>query len=119
MEPSKIKRQGGNASKSTGKRRTAGGGKLNATNPPVRGVTAEDGTSLARFERAALSLFVAASVDSVTTKQIAAQAGLSEGLLYRYAPSKQSLAENMFFAQHNRLGTLVRSAATGRRALSD
>ncbi len=76
----------------------------------AKGVTAEHGSSLARFERAALILFVSHSIDSTTTKQIAAAAGLSEGLLYRYAPSKIGLAENMFFSIHARLGHLVRAA---------
>ncbi len=76
----------------------------------ARGVTAEDGSSLARFERAALTLFTQSSIDTTTTKQIAGAAGLSEGLLYRYTPSKISLAENMFFTIHARLGGLVRDA---------
>ena len=78
---------------------------------PVRGVTAEDGTSFARFERSALELFVVQSIDSTTTKQIAAKAGQSEGLLYRYVSSKNTLAENMFFKQHESLASLVRDAS--------
>jgi len=76
----------------------------------MRGVTAPDGSSFARFERAALSLFTQQSIDSVTTKQIAATAGLSEGLIYRYAKSKMALAENMFFAMHHRLTILIVNA---------
>lgn len=75
----------------------------------ARGVTAEDGSSKARFERAALILFAAKSIDQVTTKEIAAAAGLSEGLLYRYAKSKHDFAADMFFAIHARLGGLIRT----------
>ena len=78
---------------------------------PMRGVTAEDGTSFARFERSALELFVVQSIDSTTTKQIAAKAGQSEGLLYRYVSSKNVLAENMFFKQHESLASLVRDTS--------
>lgn len=75
----------------------------------TRGVTAQDGSSKARFERAALDLFTARSIDQVTTREIAASAGLSEGLLYRYATSKHDFAADMFFAIHARLGGLVRN----------
>ena len=118
MDPTKANHQRAHTQKSVGKSQLSHKTALPSGDQPVRGVTAEDDTSLARFERAALILFVRSSVDKVTTKQIAAQAGLSEGLLYRYAPSKQSLAENMFFAQHNRLGTLVRNAANGQLTLA-
>ena len=87
--------------------------------PQPRGVTAEDGSSLARFERAALELFTTTSVDSTTTKQIAAKAGLSEGLLYHYAKSKNELAQNMFFAIHSRLGVLVRQAGQEGKTLDE
>ncbi|MEL6111810.1 MAG: helix-turn-helix domain-containing protein [Pseudomonadota bacterium] len=77
-------------------------------NDRARGVTAADGSSKARFERAALTLFTERSIEQVTTKEIAAAAGLSEGLLYRYAKSKNDLAADMFFAIHAQLGGLVR-----------
>lgn len=82
----------------------------NIDHASTRGVTSEDGSSLARFERAALSLFTTNSIDATTTKQIAAAAGLSEGLLYRYSPSKKALAESMFFVIHARLAGMVREA---------
>lgn len=75
----------------------------------MRGVTAEDGSSKARFERAALTLFAQTSIEHVTTKQIAKAAGLSEGLLYRHAKSKNDLAADMFFAIHARLAELIRT----------
>lgn len=76
-----------------------------------RGVTAAPGTTKARIERAALALFCARGVDAVTTREIAAASGVSEGALYRHYPSKESLAETMFFAIHKRLAGEIRAAA--------
>ncbi|MEL6791049.1 MAG: TetR/AcrR family transcriptional regulator [Pseudomonadota bacterium] len=85
----------------------------------IRGVTAVDGSSKARFERAALILFTERSIEQVTTKQIAAAAGLSEGLLYRYAKSKNELAADMFFSIHAQLGGLVRDIGVRTAPLED
>lgn len=90
-----------------------------STTDASRGVTAADGSSLARFERAALTLFARRSIEQVTTREIAAAAGLSEGLLYRYAPSKNDLAANMFFAIHTRLGGLVREIGALRAPIDE
>ena len=49
-----------------------------------RGVSAKDGTTKAKIERAALQLFAEHGVDGVSTKQIAAAAGISEGAIYRH-----------------------------------
>ena len=86
---------------------------------PGRGVTAKDGTSKARFERAALNLFAGRNIEQVTTREIAAAAGLSEGLLYRYAKSKNDLAADMFFEIHARLGALIRRISTTDGSLKD
>ncbi|MEM8987745.1 MAG: TetR/AcrR family transcriptional regulator [Pseudomonadota bacterium] len=77
----------------------------------ARGVIAGDGTLKARIERAALTLFAERGVDGITTKQIAAAAGASEGAIYRHYPSKDALAEALFFTIHDRLTGLVRAAA--------
>jgi AcrR family transcriptional regulator len=77
----------------------------------VRGVTAAAGTTKARIERAALTLFCARGVDAVTTREIAGASGVSEGALYRHYPSKESLAETMFFSIHKRLADEIRIAA--------
>lgn len=77
----------------------------------VPGVTAEAGTTKARIERAALTLFCARGVDAVTTREIAAASGVSEGALYRHFPSKCALSETLFFAVHQRLAGEVRAAA--------
>jgi len=73
-----------------------------------RGVTADDGTAKARIERAALNLFVEKSIEGVSTKSIAALAGVSEGLLYRHFKSKADLAQTLMRAIHNQLTALVR-----------
>lgn len=76
----------------------------------VRGVTATHGTAKARIERAALGLFAARGVDGVSTREIAAEAGLSEGSIYKNFESKDALAETLFEAIHARLYALVRTA---------
>ena len=77
----------------------------------ARGVTAVDGTTKAKIERAALALFVVKGVDGATTREIAAAAGVSEGALYRYYPSKEEIARSLFAAIHERLAALIRLAS--------
>ena len=74
-----------------------------------RGVTAAPGTAKARIERAALTLFVERSIEGVSTKSIAAQAGVSEGLLYRHFKSKVDLSRTLMKAIHDQLTILVRA----------
>jgi AcrR family transcriptional regulator len=76
----------------------------------ARGVTALDGTLKARIERAALTLFAESGVDAITTREIAAASGASEGALYRHYRGKEALAEALFFAIHHKLGRLIRDA---------
>ena len=75
-----------------------------------RGVTATHGTAKARIERAALGLFSVKGVDGVSTREIAARAGLSEGSIYKNFDSKDALAETLFEAIHARLYALVKTA---------
>ncbi len=83
----------------------------NTTNPAqMRGVAAPDGTTKARIERAALELFAQHEIDGVSTKQIAARAGISEGGIYRHFTSKEALAKAMMLAIHNRLTAMIQSA---------
>lgn len=77
----------------------------------ARGVTALDGTTKARIERAAITLFAARGVDAVTTREIAGDSGVSEGALYRHYPSKEALAQTLFFAIHKKLSDEIRAAA--------
>jgi len=76
-----------------------------------RGVTAAPGTAKARIERAALTLFIEKSIEGVSTKSLAALAGVSEGLLYRHFKSKDDLARTLMLAIHTRLTELVRGHA--------
>lgn len=76
-----------------------------------QGVTEGAAGAKARIERAALSLFCIRGVDAVTTREIASASGVSEGALYRHYPSKESLAETMFFAIHVRLANEISKAA--------
>ena len=77
-----------------------------------RGVTAVDGSTKARIERAALALFQQGEMDKATTRAIAAHAGISEGALYRHYASKEEIWEGLFFTIHQRLGDLAMAAAT-------
>ena len=83
----------------------------------ARGVTAADGTTRARIERAALGLFVEKGVDAATTREIAAAAGLSEGALYRHFGAKEEIAETLFRAIHERLARLVREAGAAHETI--
>ena len=74
-----------------------------------RGVSATDGTSKARIERAALTLFIEKSIEGVSTKSISEYAGVSEGLLYRHFKSKSDLSRVLMKTIHERLTALVRS----------
>lgn len=76
----------------------------------LRGISAKDGTTKAKIERAALHLFADHGVDGVSTKQIAAAAGISEGAIYRHFSGKEELARSMMRAIHDRLTELIRIA---------
>jgi len=75
-----------------------------------RGVTAADGTTKARIERAAICLFSERNIDAVTTREIAAESGVSEGAIYRHYSGKAELAQTLFFAIHKKLAEEIRAA---------
>jgi len=75
-----------------------------------RGVTAKEGSTKARIERAALTLFATRGIEGATTREIAAAAGVSEGALYRHFKGKEQIASHLFEAIHERLARLVREA---------
>lgn len=64
-----------------------------------------------KIERAALKLFVGEGIDGATTRDIAENAGVSEGALYRHYKGKDELALSLFMETHNRLGQVVFQAA--------
>jgi len=68
-----------------------------------------------RIDAAALALFVRSGVDAATTREIAAEAGVSEGALYRHYRSKDAMAVALFMGVHRRLSQLVEEAAAGER----
>ena len=72
-----------------------------------------------KIERAALQLFVNEGVDGATTRDIAEQAGVSEGALYRHYKGKDELASSLFMETHNRLGKMVMDAAMVEGGLED
>lgn len=75
-------------------------------------------TTLQKIERAATKLFAADGVDGVSTKDLAATAGVSEGVIYRYFKSKDELARSLMAAEHTRLTDLLRAAEQGEGRLS-
>lgn len=59
-------------------------------------------TKLPQILRAALKLFVEKGIDGTTTKDIAGEAGVSEGALYRHFKGKDDLAWFLFQANLDR-----------------
>ena len=77
-----------------------------------RGVSAPDGSTKARIERAALVLFVERGVDGVAVREIAAKVGITDAAIYRHFKSKSELAESLMLAIHERLTEMVRDIGT-------
>ncbi len=71
-----------------------------------------------KIERAALKLFVGEGIDAATTREIAHEAGVSEGALYRHYRGKDELALALFMETHNRLGDMIREALMTEGSLS-
>lgn len=63
-----------------------------------------------KIEKAALELFIREGVDAATTRNIADNAGVSEGALYRHYKGKDELALALFMETHNRLGEMMIAA---------
>lgn len=72
-----------------------------------------------KIERAALKLFVHEGVDAATTREIAENAGVSEGALYRHFKGKDELALHLFRETHHRLGEMMAEALTIEGSLED
>lgn len=70
-------------------------------------IIADSETGKGRIERAALFLFSEATIEGVSTKLIAEEAGVSEGLLYRHFKNKEDLARALMLTIHKRLTALI------------
>lgn len=92
---------------------------MNTIAESLRGVSAADGSTKAKIERAALMLFAEHGVDGVSTKQIAKQAGISEGAIYRHFSGKEDLARALILAIHGRLTDMIRLAAHNNDSLPE
>lgn len=69
--------------------------------------------------RAALKLFVKEGIDAATTREIAEEAGVSEGALYRHYKGKDELAIALFMETHNRLAEMIGEALNVDGSLED
>ena len=69
-----------------------------------------------RIERAALALFAAKGVNATTTRDIAAEVGISEGAIYRHFRGKDELAWRLFSIPYFDLAAQIDAivAETGR-----
>ena len=68
----------------------------------------------ARIEKEALRLFAEKGVDGATIKDIARSVGVAEAALYRYYPSKEDIARDIFTRHYAALSDEIR--AIGARA---
>lgn len=73
-------------------------------------------TTRERLARAAIRLFVRKGMAATTTKEIAAAARIAEGTIYRYFPTKEAMAADLFRENYVALVGELREAA---RAASD
>ncbi len=66
-----------------------------------------------RVARAAVRLFAARGFDGVSVGDIASACDMTQANLYRYAPSKQDLARDLFLAGYGSYGARLARAAAG------
>ena len=70
-------------------------------------------TKLKSIEAAALKLFATKGLGQVTIKDIAREAGCTEGALYRHYPSKDEMAWALFSREVERFGAKLREVVQG------
>ena len=68
---------------------------------------------------AAVNLFIKQGIARTTTREIAAAASVSEGSIYRYFPSKEELAWQVFNDYHQTLALKLEQAAENKQNLHD
>ena len=67
----------------------------------------------------AVTLFVEQGVAQTTTREIASQSRVAEGSIYRYFPSKEELAWQVFRDYHHRLATTLHANAINRHTIEE
>lgn len=76
-------------------------------------------TALPAIMRAAVRLFVIKGFEATTIKDIARDAAVAEGTLYRHFPSKEALAKHLFFANLDELTKRVAARVEGPGLFAD
>jgi AcrR family transcriptional regulator len=76
-------------------------------------------TVLPRIVRAAVRLFVAKGIDGATTRDIAAEARVSEGALYRHFKSKTELAWHIFSTHVTQLALELTARVSSAKDMKD
>ena len=72
-----------------------------------------------RIERAALELFVENGVTETSIRDIAREAGVSQGAMYNHYASKEALVWNLFAENFSEIGNELRHIAAQEEALYD
>lgn len=62
-----------------------------------------------KLERCALNLFVKKGISATTIKDIATEADIAEGTLYRHYKSKEDLAQSLFFNAYEEIAVALKS----------
>ena len=85
--------------------------------PPARGRRAsKKETTRARIVAAALALFRVKGFEATTTKAVARKAGVAEGTVFNYFPTKEDIALHFFEQEVDHAMTSVRANARLRKA---
>jgi AcrR family transcriptional regulator len=71
-----------------------------------------------KVDRAAIELFAAYGIDGASIAEIAAEAGVSQGALYRHYRSKDELAEQLFAAAYRQTGAELTAISAGERGFA-